>query len=456
MQMTVLPPKWLMLVIAACLFAFVVVIVGNIRKLLLTLILFDIPFQLDIHLGYRTDIPEYGAIGGWNLSITSIALIVLYVLWFLENYASYPTTRSKASLGKSLIPLSVYLGFCLLSIVAAKDMQLAAFENFMLLQQLLLFIYIVGTVKTREEVKYILLILFVGLILEGTIVIMLRGIGHTIKIAGMKARVDKGMRIGGTVGGPNTAGGYFSLLLVPALSMLIANSTKIYKWVGAVAFGLGAMAIVLTMSRGGWVAFILSSLIFISISWSRGWLSIRIPMVMFVVALLLALLFHEILLERLFGDDDGAAQARWPLMQLAFRIIMANPFLGVGINNFSLVMNDYISHELSGLWLYAVHNKYLLVWAETGPGGLMAFLTFLGFSIRNGWRCWKSQDKFFAPVGLAISAAIIGHMAHMHFDTFQNRALVQILWISCALTLTILNILNTEKAQTASEKTMPA
>ncbi len=452
LKMLALPPKWLLLVVAACLFAIVLLIVNDVRRVLLTLILLDIPFQLDIHLGFRHDIPAYGAIGGWSLSITSIALVVLYLLWFLENYGYMRHELQPRRLVKNLWPLALYLFFCLLSIFAAKDMQLAAFENFMLLQQLLLFIYIVATVKSREEVKYILLILFIGLILQGTIVILLRGIGHTIKIAGLTARVDKGMRIGGTVGGPNTAGGYFSLLLVPALSTLVANARDKLKWSGALAFGIGAMAIVLTMSRGGWLAFVLSSIIFISISWLRGWVSIRLPMLLFIVALILALFYHEVLLQRLFGDDDGAAQARLPLMKLAFRIINANPLTGVGINNFSLIMQDYISYDISGLWLYAVHNKYLLVWAETGPAGLLSFLVYLAFSIRNGWRCWKSQDAFFAPVGLALSAVIIGHMAHMNFDTFQNRALVQILWICCALTATIANILQAEQTLQNKDK----
>ena len=445
LKMLALEPRWFMLVFAACGFAIILLIVNDVRRLLLTLILFDIPFQLDIHLGFRDDIPSYGAIGGWSLSITSIALAALYLMWFMETWGNRRQQGQERHLFKNIWPLGLYLLFCLLSIPAAQDMQLAAFENFMLLQQFLLFIYLVATVKSREEVKYILLILFIGLVMEGTIVILMRGVGHTLEIAGMKARVDKGMRIGGTVGGPNTAGGYFGLLLIPALSMLVAKADKLHKWSGALGFCLGAMGIILTMSRGGWLAFLLSGTIFITISWLRGWISIRLPVAIFIVAVLLALLYQDVLLERLFGDDDGAAQARVPLMKLAFRIILANPISGVGINNFSLVMKDYINYDINGLWLYAVHNKFLLVWAEIGPAGLLAFLWYLMFSIRNGWRCWKSQDAFFAPVGLAIAAAIIGHMAHMNFDTFQNRALVQVLWISCALTAIMLNILQQDK-----------
>ncbi len=440
-----LPPKWITLVFLAGFFFCVLILSGDIRKSFLALILFDIPFQLDIYIGHRSDMQELGIQSGWNFSITTVALIVLYTLWVLESLSERHSNSNKNRLFYNFRPLAVYIVFCLLSIIVAQDKQLALYKNFLLLQQFLLFIYIIGTVKSRDDIKFILGMLLVGVILEGTIVILLRNIGHTIKFAGLKARVDNGLRIGGTIGGPNTAGAYFSLLLVPALSMMIANAGKIYKWLGILAFSLGTVAIILTFSRGGWIAFFISGVVFIFFSWSRGWLSYKIPVVIIVVSILLALFLYEPLIGRIFGDDRGAALSRIPLMKLAFRIIEAKPILGVGVNNFAVIMEDYISRDLMGIWLYTVHNKYLLVWAETGVGGLLAFLWFLGSSIRNGWRCWLSQDPFLAPAGLALAAAFIGHMVHMNFDTFQNRAPIQILWICCALSTAMINILKSEK-----------
>ncbi len=442
-----LPSRWIMLAFLALLFLLVVFLYGNIRKVLLALILFDIPFQMDINIGYRDEVAEFGALGGWNLSITSIALVALYTLWFLESPGTQYNDSRKNNLAYSIRPLALYIGFCLLSIIVAKDTELSLFKNFMLLQQFLLFVYIIGTVKSREDIKFILGLLFIGLVLEGTIVILLRHIGHTIQFAGLTAIVDKGSRIGGTLGGPNGAASYFSLLLVPALSMLISNVSKFYKWLGAFAFCLGTVAIIFTFSRGGLLAFALSSAIFISISWYRGWLPLRVPMALFIVTMLVALFFHEELIGRIFGDDNGAALSRIPLMKLAFKIIAANPLLGVGVNNFSFIMVDYITNDLRGMWLYAVHNKYLLVWAEIGTGGLVAFLWFLGSSIRSSWRCWQTRDPFFAPVGLALLCVIIGHMLHMNFDTFRSRSSIQILWICCALSLAMFNILKSERPE---------
>jgi len=47
----------------ATLCPFLAMIVGNVRKLFLAIILLDIPFQLDIHLGYRTEAAELAPLG---------------------------------------------------------------------------------------------------------------------------------------------------------------------------------------------------------------------------------------------------------------------------------------------------------------------------------------------------------------------------------------------------------
>ena len=112
---------------------------------------------------------------------------------------------------------------------------------------------------------------------------------------------------------------------------------------------------------------------------------------------------------------------------------MANPLLGVGINNFTVVMLQYANMEHAGTWLYAVHNTYLLVWAEIGTLGFLAFVWFLLATVRRGWQCWKFGDRQLSLLVLGFTAAIVGHAIQLNFDTFQNRASVQMLWVSAAL-----------------------
>lgn len=108
-------------------------------------------------------------------------------------------------------------------------------------------------------------------------------------------------------------------------------------------------------------------------------------------------------------------------------------------------MPQYLTSEYVGAWLYVVHNKYLLVWAETGIFALIAFLTFLLVTAYRGWQVWRRGDRFLSPLALAFTAAVIGQMVHMNFDIFNAQAQVQGLWLVAALLAAMHNIQDGEK-----------
>jgi len=411
-------------------------IVGKMQKVLVAIIILDIPLQLDIHLFYRPEVAELGAIEGLGISVTTLSLAVLYALWLGEfmirgGFRLRPLPRAS-------LPLALYLGFSGLSVVVARDVELSIFEISLLLQMFLLYVYIAGSVRTRQDVLFIVRMLFVGLILESLIMIGLQLVGRDFSIAGISSRIDvysgsagQFYRVAGTVGSPNTAGGYLGLLLAPAIGLLLTPLGRRYRWLAAFAFGLGGLALVLTFSRGAWLAFALSIMILFLLGWHHGWLPVAVPVVVLVVVALVSLPFHDTILIRLFNLKS--ALSRIPLTKLAFRMIADNPVLGIGANNFAAVMEQYTTWEFAGAWLYKVHNKYLLVWTETGIGGLLAFIWFLLATLRRGWQCLKSNDRLLAPLALGFTAGIVGHMAHMLVETFQSRPLVQLLWLVAGL-----------------------
>ena len=78
--------------------------------------------------------------------------------------------------------------------------------------------------------------------------------------------------------------------------------------------------------------------------WRRARVSRVVPRVG-GFAVVIALLFHGSIAERLTDDDAGSAHARIPLMETAFRIIADNPVLGVGANNYTAVLPDYAARH---------------------------------------------------------------------------------------------------------------
>ena len=89
--------------------------------------------------------------------------------------------------------------------------------------------------------------------------------------------------------------------------------------------------------------------------------------------------------------------------------------------------------ETYGAWLAPVHNKYLLVWSETGTLGILSFMLFLLALGRAAWQCWKRGDRLLSPLALAFMAAILGRMLHMGVARFGGRPQGQLLWLTAGI-----------------------
>jgi O-antigen ligase len=210
------------------------------------------------------------------------------------------------------------------------------------------------------------------------------------------------------------------------------------KTLAVVSTGLAGLALVLTQSRGGWFAVLLSlALLWLADVHRHGrWLAV--PAIATALVSLVLLFPQSPITERLTGDDQGSSRGRLPLMRTALEIIRDHPLLGVGPNNYSVAMKQYGAvYGKWGDWTYTVHNKFLLVWAETGIGGLAAFLWFLWGTIRLGWSGWKASDPSLSPLALGFTAALIGQMVHMQVDLFNARPQVEMLWVLAALVAVI-------------------
>jgi putative inorganic carbon (HCO3(-)) transporter len=424
--------------VVAILSPFLALTGGWVPRVLLAVVVLDIPLQFGTHLYYREDDAALGALGGLSISATTLALALLYASQFIKaltnkNAEARPPIEVNA-------PLALFVGFSALSLVAAQDVSLSFFEVFLHLQMYLLFFYVANFVQTRQDVLYVVSVLLIGAMVESLIIIVLSFTGMPSSLWGIPAHIyiDPGanqgfMRIGGTVGSPNQAAGYLSLLLAPAASLLFTSLGRAHKWLGRALLGLGGVALIFTFSRGGWIAVVLSITILGLLSSRRRGLSLKTPMVIVVVLVVLYLPFHSAISQRLLGDDRGSAESRIPLMKLAFRMIEDSPVLGVGSNNFQLVMPRYLTSEFRQGFRYAVHNKYLLVLTETGIGGFLAYLAFLLGTLRKGWRCWKLDDRILSPLALGFTAALAGHMVQMGVDVFRGRPITQLVWLVAGL-----------------------
>ena len=408
------------------------------KRVLFGLLLINIPLQCGTHLELRAGAAEFGAIEGFDFSITTISLCGLYIGWLFTERASNRLPRILWNW-----PIAVYTVAVIASVSVASDTQLALFQAFLTMELLLLYLYIAGNINSRREIVSILIWLLAGGLLESVYMLILYTTRHQFPIVrelGMKSviYVPSGsgelFRAGGTVGGPNYAAAYLGILIALCLSVRQMNVPASLRRLTIPLLILATLALGVTFSRGGWLQLLLSIAILFGAKWLRDGISwaALITAAVAVILIMVCLFIPNPISQRLSGDDKGSMHSRVPLMHLSQSMIAAHPVLGVGANNFAAVMDGYEGSEFRHEWIYTVHNQFLLVCSETGLIGLVAYLWIYFSMTRKAWTLWKTRDVFFAPLGIAVVAGICGFLSHMSVESFSSGTLLQLVWFLVA------------------------
>jgi hypothetical protein len=413
-------------------------VVGDVRRILLGVVLLDVPFQWDVNLGYDAALARMAALGGWNISLTTVAVTCLYLVWIGQllvraEGAAQPRFRAAA------IPIAL-LASLAVSLAVARDRTAGGFEVALIAQMLMLFVYVASNVRSRRDVRFVVVLLLGGLLLESMLALAGYVSGATIHVPGTAVVHQTvsdpiGSRLVGTFAAPNTAGAYFAFMLALSLSLCLSPVGWRLRHLAVLASVPAGICLALTLSRGAWIAFVVSVLVLmLGVRGQRASrFSPRAMIAIAVCAVALLVPLQGVISGRLNGNDAGAAASRVPLLHIATLIIEDHPLLGVGANNFAVVLPDYAGPEFSADWLAIVHNKYLLMWSEAGLAGLIALLAFLWTTIARGWRARRGDDALLAAAALGLAAAVAGHAVHMNFDTFQSRPMTETLWLGAAL-----------------------
>ncbi|HWH94440.1 MAG TPA: O-antigen ligase family protein, partial [Baekduia sp.] len=422
------------LVLVALIAPFVVALVGDLRRVLLAVVLLNIPFQWDVYFGYRDDIDRLAALAGWGVSATTLALAGLYALWIAQLLVR-PETTGRPRLRSAVLP-ATFFALLLASLAVAQDRVVAGFQIALYGQALLLFVYLASTVRSRGDLRFVVVMLLAGLCLESMVTIALWASGGSLDVPGIATRntaaVGGGSRVGGTIGSPNNAGAYFAFMFALGGSIYLSRVDARLRYLALAGCLLALPALVLTLSRGAWIACLVSVGVLVLASPGRRLSPPAVGALALTMVIVLVPLQGTIS-ERLARNDEGAAASRVPLVQMAGEMIADHPVLGVGANNFVVELPGYAGGRFAEVWLSSVHNKYLLIGSEAGIGALTAFLAFVAATFLRAWRARRASDPLTAAVGAGLAAAVAGHAVHMNFDIFAGGATTDMLWVAAAV-----------------------
>ncbi len=255
---------------------------------------------------------------------------------------------------------------------------------------------------------------------------------------------------------PTVCGSFLALLVVPVGSLLLVPVSKSVKRLAFAALLIGMLALALTQTRGAILSVTIASVIFLACTFYRGWLPTWTPAAALLLAALLALPLLHVVRQRVQKDDDGSAASRVYLSNIAAQIFADHPVLGVGANNgYLAALRVANSGPYRSEWFYTIHNKYLLILAETGLLGFAAYLAFLFSTLHRAWQTWRLGDRLLSSIALAMFAGIAGQMVHMGVEIFNSREQAQILCCCAGIVVGLTRLASTSTV-TAVESTTPA
>jgi len=277
-------------------------------------------------------------------------------------------------------------------------------------------------------------------------------------------------RTGASYAGQNvraigTFGAYniMSLATVTAYAMLVALAAFLAvrdrrRWFALGAVVALAVPLLLSLSRGAWVALAMGSIAAILMTGPRRLAQVLLGLALAVVAagMVAPDLAEEQLAQRatsmlsVFSDPDKSVQDRFDLWGTAVKVWREQPVTGVGIKNFpewrdrhaplSLSSGSDISDPSNGFRrapLLSPHNFYLLVLAEQGLLGLMAFcvLFSLLFVLVIRALIQPGLDRRTRWLGLAVSGFLVHYLtASIYGDIGGPTTVLSATWLGLAIT----------------------
>lgn len=192
------------------------------------------------------------------------------------------------------------------------------------------------------------------------------------------------VRVTGSFGNPNVFAEYLVLLLPLALGLLLCARSRLVRLGWLAACGLGAGALVLTFSRGGWVGLAAGVLGFAVIR------DRRLLMLLLIGALVVAALpggqsLIDRRLQSIIRPVDSSSAYRIVVWRETLGMIEDFWPSGVGLGHraYMLMYPRYMLDRTKRP--FHSHSTYLQILAETGLPGLIALLWVMWRVVRTGF-----------------------------------------------------------------------
>lgn len=359
---------------------------------------------------------RYGAVPFYVLLVTTL------ILWFWKGDGK--RVWSKGFSTPLTTPILIFTGIGFVSILSGHlyggDYLLRAFDQFFKnwLTPFFLFYLVYNVARERKAIR----------ILALTIVFVITVIAARVSVEYFFDRD----RMGGVMDDPNVLAAFLNAYLFLPLGFFLTQTRKRLSWLFFLSFLVDFRGLMVTLSRGGYLAFAtgLHAMIFFRNKFVFLALIIGTAVVLMNPILLPAGVRYRIgeTLERPLAGTatvdsvkdslDPNSRYRIEIWKGAVAMIRQNPLLGVGYNLFE----SKIQHYWPELEAMDTHNTYLLIASEMGIPALFIFLLMVFLVMGKALSLYRiTQDSLSKALSLGFLAGIFALLIS-HFFTNELDA----------------------------------
>ena len=259
-------------------------------------------------------------------------------------------------------------------------------------------------------------------------------------------------RFGGLWGDQNQFASILVGIMPLSLAFFFSYKSRLAKIAAAASFITLLSGFILTFSRGGYVAFVLTVMIAITANIVKGRDTIRIFLIASITFLLSVIFAYFVFNTQLIGrvetlnvlDSVQSVNAERSLriryinyFVIAPKLFVENPVLGSGFHEFI----DYSPYKLNA------HNTYLEVLTGLGLLGFIPFvmiliLTLKEFRIYHNYIIKKSGSYIRFTIASGLQYGFIGYLiSSLFISTDTNK----MLWIFISISAIMANVMRIDK-----------
>ena len=218
---------------------------------------------------------------------------------------------------------------------------------------------------------------------------------------------------------PNVIAGILAILLPVTLAWVLFDwrDLKAYEWlIGIISVASMGGVLLLSLSRGAWMATGLAVLTLVMLRWRRGWVVIALTLV--AAVLVISWFGSERALEILVASKTvGGFSGRLEVWSRAVDMILDFPFTGIGIGLFQPLADrlyPFLIFEPGKV--FHAHNLFLQVAVDLGIPGLLAWLWILAVVILNAARAYRTgrtqKDLLITALGAGLLCSQVALIVH--------------------------------------------